>query len=79
MELRKDVFDPKKVNRRIDQLAAQLEEAQQRNFRRWPVLGQHVTCNYYVGDSFQDEVSWLKKWIEQRVAWIDRQVAAPPK
>ncbi len=70
-ELRKDVFDPKRINRRIDQLAAQLEEAQRRNFQRWPILGRHVTCNAYVGGSYQKEVAWLKKWIERRVAWID--------
>lgn len=75
-ELRKDVFDPKKINQRVDELAAQLAEAQQRNFKRWPVLGEQVTCNAYVGDSFQDEVRWLKKWIERRVAWIDSQVGS---
>jgi hypothetical protein len=49
INLRKTVFDPKKINARIDELAAQLEEAQQRNFERWPILGQHITCNFYVG------------------------------
>ena len=74
IELRKDVFDPQRINRRIDELASELSEAQQRNFQRWPVLGRQVTCNYYVGHSFQDEVRWLKKWIERRIAWIDGQV-----
>jgi hypothetical protein len=73
-ELRRDVFDPKKINARIDQLAAQLAEAQQRNFRRWPVLGRQITCNSYVGQSYQAEVQWLKKWIEHRIAWIDGQL-----
>jgi hypothetical protein len=72
--LRKDIFDPKKIQARIDELAALLEEAQQGNYRRWPVLGQHVTCNHYVGDSYEDEVRWMKKWIERRIAWIDSQV-----
>lgn len=72
--LRKDIFDPKKIQARVDELAALLEEAQQRNYRRWPVLGQHITCNHYVGDSYQDEVRWMKKWIERRIAWIDSQL-----
>ena len=38
-----------------------------------------VTCNSYVGSSFDDEVRWLKKWIERRIAWIDGQVGAPSK
>ena len=76
-ELRKDVFDPKKINARVDELAAQLEEAQQRNYRRWPVLGQQITCNHYVGQSYQDEVRWLKSWIQRRIAWIDSQMDGP--
>ncbi len=73
-ELRKDIFDPVKINSTIDALAAQLQEAQQRNFQRWPVLGQQVTCNHYVGATYEDEVAWLKKWITRRIAWIDQQV-----
>lgn len=74
VELRRDVFDPKKINARIDELAAQLEEAQQRNFERWPILGQHVTCNHFVGGSYEEEVCWLKNWVERRIAWIDSQI-----
>jgi hypothetical protein len=74
-QLRKDVFDPQKINARIDQFAAELADAQRRNFERWPILGQQVTCNYYVGDSYEDEVRWLKNWITRRIEWIDRQVA----
>jgi hypothetical protein len=76
-ELRQSVFDPTRIKARIDELAAQLEEAQQRNFKRWPLLGQQITCNYYVGESFQDEVRWLKDWIERRIAWIDHELAGP--
>jgi hypothetical protein len=73
-ELRKNVFDSKRISARIDELAAQLEEAQRRNFRRWPIIGRQVTCNYYVGHSYQDEVRWLKDWITRRSAWIDSQL-----
>ena len=73
-ELRKTVFDPKKIAQLVDGYAAELEQAQKRNFERWPILGQHVSSNAYVGDSYREEVQWLKKWIEERVAWIDKQV-----
>ncbi len=72
-ELRRDVFDPRKLNARIDQLAAELNEAQARNFQRWPILGKQVTCNFFVGASFEEEVRWLKSWIVSRIAWIDSQ------
>ena len=74
LELRKDVLNPNAVKARIDQLAAQLGEAQKRNFQRWPIMGEQVTCNYYVGNSYEDEVRWLKNWIERRIAWIDGQM-----
>lgn len=73
-ELRKNVLDPKNISRLIDQYAAELDEAQKRNFERWPILGQHVSSNHFVGDSYREEVEWLKKWIEGRIAWIDKQV-----
>jgi spore coat protein CotH len=74
LELRKTVFETRSITRLIDEIAADLEEPQGRNFERWPILGQHVSSNSYVGDSYRDEVRWLKKWIEDRVAWIDKQV-----
>ena len=76
-ELRKDILNPAQLSAAIDQLATQLQEAQRRNFQRWPILGQQVTCNHYVGDTYEEEVAWLKNWIQRRIAWIDKQVAAP--
>lgn len=76
VELRRSVLQPEAIKGRIDQLAAQLSEAQKRNYRRWPILGDQVTCNYYVGNSYEDEVRWLKNWIDRRIVWIDGQVAA---
>ena len=75
-ELRKDVLDPEKIKAAIDRAASELDEAQARNFKRWPIMGVPVTCNYYVGQSYRDEVSWLKNWIEKRIRWIDKQVEA---
>ena len=74
LELRRQVFDVENLHRQIDQWAILLEEAQQRNFKRWPVLGEHITCNHYVGQSYADEVRWLKQWIAQRIKWIDSQL-----
>lgn len=55
----------------IDSTVTVLNMAQQRNFQRWPVLGQYVWPNYYVGSSFPDEIFWLKNWITQRMNWLD--------
>ena len=77
-ELRKTHFDPAKILARIDELAALLNEAQVRNYQRWPVLGQSVNPNWYVGDTYAEEIKWMKQWIQRRIAWIDSQFLPPP-
>ena len=59
-------------------MAASLNEAQARNFQRWPILGQAINPNWYAGDTYADEVKWMKEWIAARLAWIDRQFVQPP-
>ena len=59
-------------------VAAQLNEAQVRNFRRWPLLGRRVHPNDFVGDTYEEEIKWMKQWIQKRLAWIDSQFITPP-
>jgi hypothetical protein len=71
-ELRADKFQTSKILNYIDSVYTLLNaEAQQRNFQRWPVLNTYVWPNYYVGNSFQDEVNWLKNWVTNRLNWMD--------
>jgi len=77
-ELRRTVFAPANVLARVDELAAFLNEAQTRNFRRWPILGRRINPNDFVGNTYQEEISWMKQWIQHRIAWIDSQFASPP-
>lgn len=58
----------------IDQNAAALEQSQQNNFQRWPILGQYVPPNAEVAGSYQGEVNYLKSWLTQRIAWMDSQL-----
>lgn len=59
------------INSWIDSMAAYLQEAQQRNFNRWPILGVPVNLTVYVGPTYQDQVNYLKMWIKKRSEWID--------
>jgi hypothetical protein len=77
-ELRKTHFDPAKILARIDELAALLNEAQVRNYQRWPILGQSVNPNWYVGDTYAEEIKWMKQWIQRRIVWIDSQFVPAP-
>jgi hypothetical protein len=77
--LRTNVFATSRVLARIDEIAAQLNEAQARNFQRWPILGRTVWPNHFVGGSYQEEVEWMKNYIETRFAWIDAQFVSAPQ
>ena len=50
----------------IDSLAAQIAEAQVRNFERWPS---------FAPSNWQYEVDHVKSWLQQRAEWIDAQMA----
>jgi hypothetical protein len=77
-ELRKNVFSTSNVMVRIDSIVALLNESQERNFRRWEILGRDVSPNYFVGDTYQEEVHWMKTWTSNRLEWIEAQFPAAP-
>jgi hypothetical protein len=58
----------------IDSLENHLEEAAGRNFARWVSLGSNVWPNYFVGDTYEEEVDYLKNWTFQRLAWMDEEL-----
>jgi hypothetical protein len=70
-ELRAGTFATEEILSYVDSVVLVLNASQQRNFQRWPVLGEYVWPNYYVGNTFQEEVDWLKNWIVQRMDWLD--------
>lgn len=60
----------------VDQWTTYLQEdgAVERNYERWPVMGQALPFNSYVGQSYSDEVEYLKRWLQLRHAWMDVQI-----
>ena len=76
--LRTNVFATSNIFARIDELATLLNEAQARNFQRWRILGRPVWPNHFVGSSYEEEVLWLKNYIETRLGWIDDQFVPSP-
>ena len=77
-ELRKTVLATTNFLGRIDDIARLLNEAQARNYKRWPILGMNVFPNAYVGNTYADEVKWLKDWIRTRLEWMEKQFVAAP-
>jgi hypothetical protein len=71
IELRNGAFQTEKLHAYIDSVATVLDESQKRNFQRWPVLGVNLWPNFYVGQTFQAEVDFLKTWVAARMEWLD--------
>ncbi len=59
---------------KIDTLAVYLDESQQRNFQRWPILGTYVWPNNFIGTTYASEITYLKNWITSRIAWVDNNI-----
>ncbi|HLF32875.1 MAG TPA: CotH kinase family protein, partial [Cyclobacteriaceae bacterium] len=69
--LRQDALKTERIMNYIDSVAIVLEEAAQRNFIRWPVLGTYIWPNSFVGYSYAEEINFLKSWLGQRLDWLD--------
>ena len=77
-QLRTNQFATAAILATIDKYSAELSEAQDRNFKRWRILGRQVWPNSYVGQTYADEVNWMKQWVQTRITWIDKQFVAAP-
>jgi len=72
MKLRNGKFSNANVNAWIDGFEEQLSGPQARNFQRWPVLGIYVWPNNFIGNTYQEEVDYLRGWLMDRMAWMDQ-------
>ncbi len=70
-ELRGDVLAMDHIDALIDEQLAQLDLAEPRDHDRWPVLGEYLWPNWYVGETYDDEIDYLRTWIEERIDWLD--------
>ncbi len=70
-ELRAGSFATAAMHARVDAAAAEIAEAQARNFDRWDVLGKWVEWNWFVGDTWEQELDYLRGWLADRAAYMD--------
>jgi hypothetical protein len=74
LELRDTYFSVDRIYNFIDSVAAMLEEPQQRNFQRWPILGVYIWPNPVYPPTYAGEINYLKTWIQERFAWLDQNI-----
>lgn len=62
----------------IDSYVSQLETAGaiENNFDTWDVIGTFVWPNDFIGDSYEEEITYLKNWINERLQWLDTQISS---
>ena len=65
-QLRQDIVHTDSLLAYIDSLVDTLDEAQQRNFKRWPFLDTNKT--------YAQEIGYLKSWLTGRIDWIDENI-----
>jgi hypothetical protein len=58
----------------INAEAAYLQESQKLNFMRWPVMDTLVHQNPVVWGSYDAEVQNVRRFIEERLNWMDRKL-----
>lgn len=77
-QLRASTFSNTAITGMIDSLAAVVNEGQVRNFQRWPILGQWIWPNNFVGQNYGSEINYLKTWLNGRLIWMDGQIFSFP-
>lgn len=68
---RQGIWHNDSINAFIDSLSSYLDQAQIRNYQRWPTLGTWVWPNNYIGNTYAAEVTYLKNWLINRANWLD--------
>jgi hypothetical protein len=79
--LRTNILSATNIIARMDELALLLDEAQARDFQRWPRLGSYIWPNpsgIANATTYPAVLSWVKNWLRQRYAWIDSQMILAP-
>ena len=74
-EVRKTFLNTTSIFATIDSAQVVLKDPLTRNFQKYLLLGKKIWPNYYVGSTVNDEVNWLKNWIQGRLTWLDAQLA----
>lgn len=74
LALRESVLTNENLTKFIDSLSNNLDEAQQRNFQRWNILGKATwrsTPGFAERNTYQKEVDYLKSFLLNRFKWMD--------
>ncbi len=75
--LRSHAFSNFNLMSRIHYYNNLLSEAQPRDQQNWNTLGTWIWPNWFVGNTYKEEVDWMTNWLKQRLQWMDQQLGEP--
>ena len=75
-ELRATKFSDANILKVVDDNIALLQkhDAVNKHFTRWKFLGVKLQFNGFVGQTYQEEVDYLKSWVRSRTTWMDQNI-----
>ncbi|KAF0141640.1 MAG: spore coat protein CotH [Stygiobacter sp.] len=77
--IKQTVFNPQTIMKFIDESVLYLTEAGNRNFQKWPELfnpAVYIWPNKNRFTNYNDELLYLKIWLNQRYTWMDANLPA---
>jgi hypothetical protein len=70
--LRENQLSAAGIHELIDSVLVLTGAAKDRNYLRWPILGQYVWPNYdWYGNDYPDEVEYFEDFLFSRLGWMD--------
>lgn len=69
--LRTGSFSDGAILAMLDDYREATKEAEVRDHQTWKVIGTYLWPNPYVGQTYDDELTYLKTWVTGRAAWLD--------
>ena len=74
-ELRTTTLSNTNIKNTIDSLALICEKPAELNFTKWNILGGAAPWpNYYTGNTYNDEIDYIKNWTKDRLVFLDEQL-----
>lgn len=75
VDLRQNSLTNAFVQQKVDSLIGEIGEAKERNFARWPILGEYVWPNHdWENNTYADEVEYFTNFLYNRLQYMDNQM-----
>lgn len=73
--IREDWLNEAHIFNHMDSIASVLDKPQERNYERWPIIGEYIWPNGNVAHSYAGEIRYMKDWISDRLVWMDNEIS----